>query len=667
MFKFPQTIFDATRQCRQDFLYNYIEIVPGYMFSQYQLIKKIHLYYNSHFVEGDYERINGVLRKKPFYNISKWRCDVWSKQLDIDVKDFMLISNNPDTEWNTFLLERELKVWMKRNHMGQVLNQVVQELPIYGSVVLRKVKAEGAGAEVIDLRHFYVDQAAPTLKKARYKIIHHMMTPERLREMREKGVWKNVNEVIDKHTSFAPTQSYEDSGALNITAGEPYANVYEVYMEVPEQWLEGEEGSENWDVNEETGLRNFVYSHWIVAGVGEASIIPAANPQATQTAPVDANGIVLFKEKLKHEDDPFKEVHANKTKGRWIGVGAVEDTFEAQRLRNRYANMEDKAIELASLILLQTRGKTARRNILSDAESGDIFITGDGELSRIDTRQFAMGDFQALKQDYDMLADKMTFSTQLMSGQAPPASSTATAVLNQTQQAGSVFDYKRENVGLFLEEFVHDLVFPDLEKDINAPHRFRFQGSSTEMKAMRRMVARAAVQAAVDKHVADTGRQVTDEEIDEIEQSIMSKLEKAGNRIWIDVQKSFYANLDYDLDLVTTGENRNVAAQLANVQTVLGLIARNPTILDNPVLRRLLFKMMTLVGMNSSELEALESEAQEHTSAAAAGQGGQGQQPGAITPDNLAKVAATMSQASGAGQIPGQPGGGAPIGQFISK
>jgi len=661
MFKFPQNIFALTQQCRQDFLYNYIEIVPGYMFSQYQLIKKIHLYYNSHFVEGDYERINGVLRKKPFYNISKWRCDVWSKQLDIDVKDFMLISNNPDTEWNVFLLERELKVWMKRNHMGQVLNQVVQELPIYGSVVLRKVKTEGAGAEVIDLRHFYVDQAAPSLKKARYKIIHHMMTPERLREMREKGVWKNVDEVIDHHTSFAPIRSYEDSGALNITAGEPYANVYEVYMEVPEQWLAGEEGQENWDVGDNV-LRNFKYSHWIIAGIGEASIIPAANPQAAPvTTPVDQTGIVLFKEELKHDDDPFKEVHANKTKGRWIGVGAVEDTFEAQRLRNRYANMEDKAIELASLILLQTRGKTARRNILSDAESGDIFITGEGELNRIDTRQFAMGDFQALKQDYDMLADKMTFSTQLMSGQAPPASSTATAVLNQTQQAGSVFDYKRENVGLFLEEFVHDLVFPDLEKDIMASHRFRFQGSSTEMKAMRRMVARAAVQAAVEKHVQETGRDVTDEEIDQIEQSVMSKLEKAGNRIWIDVQKAFYANVDYDLDLVTTGENRNVAAQLANVQTVLGLIARNPTILDNPVLRRLLFKMMTLVGMNSSELEALESEAQEHTSAAAAGQGGQ------QTPDAMAKIAATMSQASGAGQIPGQPGGGQPISKFINQ
>lgn len=664
MFKFSENIFDAARSCRSDFFYNYIEIVPGYMFSQYATIKKAHLYYNSHMLEGDYELIDGVLRKKPFYNISKWRCDVASKQLDLDVKDFLLISNNPDTEWNVFLLERELKTWLKKSQMGKVLNELVRRLPIYGSAVLRKIKG---GAEIIDLRHFYVDQAAPSLKKARYKIIKHMLSPEDLREKKDLGVWSNVDEVIDKYVSFAPSRSYDDGGSLNITAGEPYASIYEIYMEVPEKWLDGDPGSEEWYVDD-TELQKFKYSHWIVAGIDNFNILPMQNPSLDTAPESDKAGVVLFKEELKHEDDPFKEVHYNKTEGRWLGLGVVEDTFEVQRLRNRYANMQDKAIELASLILFQTPTQTVHKNILAATDNGDILITGkDGGVSRLDTRQYALSEFNSIYGDLNSLADQQTFSSQILSGQAPPASATATSVINQTQQANSVFDYKKENVGLFMEEFVNDLVFPELEKKINSPHRFRYLGDTGEMKAMRRIVARAAVQNAIQQFAEKSDRDPSSEEIDAIEQQVMGQLEKAGNRIWIDVQEGFFKNLDYDMDLVTTGENRNVVAQLANVQTVLGLIARNPAILENPVLRRLLFKMMSLIGMNGSELEALESESQESQSGAQPGAVPGAPGGGQMTPDIIAKLQNTFAQSSSPGAIPGNPGGGQPISKFIQR
>src|SRR6185295_6544885 len=153
MYKFPQTIFDCIRQERQDFLYNQIEIVPGYTFNQYFNIQKIHKYYNSHYNDGDYETINGVMRKKVFWNIGKRRATIATKQIDIDTKDFLLISLNQATEWNVNLLEKRLKAWMKTSKYSTILNQIADELPVYGSCILRKTKD---GAELADLRYTFL-------------------------------------------------------------------------------------------------------------------------------------------------------------------------------------------------------------------------------------------------------------------------------------------------------------------------------------------------------------------------------------------------------------------------------------------------------------------------------------------------------------------------------
>ncbi len=114
-YQFPENIFDCVRVERQDYLFNQIEIVPGYTFNQNLNIQKIHKYYNSHYNDGDYETINGIMRKKVFWSLGKRRATIASKQIDIDTKDFLLISQNQSTEWNVNLLEKRLKAWMKQS------------------------------------------------------------------------------------------------------------------------------------------------------------------------------------------------------------------------------------------------------------------------------------------------------------------------------------------------------------------------------------------------------------------------------------------------------------------------------------------------------------------------------------------------------------------------
>jgi hypothetical protein len=308
-------IFSQIRDERADFLNNEIEVVPGYNFSQYNTIKKSHLYYNSHYEKGDYEEVNGVMRKKIFHNLSRWRCEVASKMIDMDIKDFILVSNKPETDWNVFLLEKELKVWLKKNKMGQLLNEISRLLPVYGSVVLQKTKE---GAKLIDLRHFYVDQATDCLDNARYINKRMLLSHQDLRKMAKKG-WTNVNEAIDMFSgkynqgydlagvstsSNGSTLFYEGEGTQNVTKATtaPLVEVYERYGQVPLQWFTDRES----DANE------YVMAKFCVAGIDST----VKNDEGIVVA---EEGLVLYKEQI--DEIPFKEVHYTKTEGRWLGVG----------------------------------------------------------------------------------------------------------------------------------------------------------------------------------------------------------------------------------------------------------------------------------------------------------------------------------------------------------
>lgn len=589
-YKYPQTIFDAIRQERQDFLYNQIEIVDGYTFNQYANIKKIHKYYNGHYNDGDYETINGVTRKKVFWTIGKRRATIATKQIDIDTKDFVLISEDQATEWNVFLLEKELKAYMKKEKYSKLLNQIADELPVYGSCVLRKTKE---GAELLDLRYFFCEQSADNLKKSRYKIIKHMMTPEMMRDMTE---WEHTQEAIDQFAQ-ASFRSYETGGQVNIQHGTPFIEVYERFAEVPRSYLENDGCLYNDDRD-----NDYTYARFICAGVDNAAAVSSGvtTPEQQQ---FHNPGIILFQEEVNIKDDPFKEVHFRQTRGRWQGIGIIEDTFEDQRMVNKTKDQEDKAGELAALIIFQTANDMVARNILTDVDNGEI-LKSTAVINRLDNSNKSLGEMQTIADSYEAHADRETFSADLLGGEEAPASATLGAVHAQIQSSASVYDYKKENFGIFLNEFIEDLVFPDMEKKIMAPHVFRYSGDVMEMNMLRER----AVDGYIRQQIFKTGDIPSQEEYQVMKQQYLQMYTKIGSKMWIDIEKDFFKNINYELSLEITGEGKNIQIWLQNLQTVFGLISSNPMILQNPLLKRLLYKMLAAMGMSLSELENAEAE-----------------------------------------------------------
>lgn len=595
-------IFKQIRDERQDFLQNEIEVVPGYNFSQYNTIKKSHLYFTGHYEKGDYEEVNGVLRKKVFHNLSNWRCEIATKMIDMDIKDFMLVSNNADTDWNVFLLERELKVWLKKNEMGQILNEVSRLLPIYGSVVLQKTKD---GARVVDLRNLYVDQSTDLLSNASYINIRHLLSHRDIRKMGKKG-WENTNEAIDNF-SGKYSQGYDMGGASMTSNGSalfyegssvqksqaqasPLVEVWERYGEVPLSWFTDKESDEN----------EYVLAKYCVAGVDQTT-------KNDEGVVMHEDGIVLYKEQI--DEIPFKEVHYNKIEGRWLGIGIVESLFENQRRMNEVKNQEARANELASIQIFQSRDDTIASNITTDLSNGDI-LRVKSEITPIATESRNIQALQLTAESIEQHSDNLTFSRDVISGENAPASATLGAVQLQTQQTTAVFDYKKENIGLFLGEFIKDLVFPQIEKELNREHVLRITGSFAELQKLRNNFATNVATRKMIRGMIDGDVTTDQESYDMLKQTALDNISEMGDKIWTEIQANFFKNLDYNVDVVSTGENRNIYAQINNGNALLQSLSADPTLLQDPAKRQVFFKVMSAMGWHTSELESIENEAQ---------------------------------------------------------
>ena len=507
--------------------------------------------------------------------------------IDFDLKNLKCVvaegTSEPIDDMLVDALNKELRIYLKKNKYSALLNEISRQLPIYGSVLLKKIKD---GAEIVPLQNLFIEQGARDAKTAGFVMIRHLMSPDELRKMADVWGKEKVQQVIDKYCVYKLT-GYEDEKELNIGETSNYAEVWEIFQAVPDTYFGGKDENDYYD------------SHWVVAGVNDYAV----NENGVI---LGENGIELFKSKITNR--PFVEFHYSRAENRWLGIGVVEDTFEAQRRRNQYESWRGKALEISSMILWQTRDELVQKNVSTDIETGEI-IKVSSEINRIANEERNMPAMNAAVSNNENEADRLTFSYDVIRGEASPATATATAIQNQLSQASSIFDYKRENVELSLNELVHEFFFPDLEKKIKSQHILMYTGSGEEVNKMRELVLDKYFRLKLFEMAVQTGTLPTQEEYEAKRDEIIRMLQRRdGNEIWLDIVDNFFGNIYQYVDVIIGGENRDIATQYQNLQNIFTIIARFPDAINNPVVRSIIFQLMRIVGINPMQIEMAEQE-----------------------------------------------------------
>jgi len=571
-------IFATIRQEIDDFLNNYVAIVPGYSFNQYQTIKRINLYLNSKFED---QSESGLFkeREKLFFNVVVPACEVASKMLTVKTSDIKLLPLNPKSHFSTYLLEKELRQWLKTSKTANVLKSIADLAPKFGSVVIEKTKG---GGKVVDIRKLFLDPTVENIKDSRFVTTIAYMTPS---ELRATG-WDNVETAIDRFGTTYGQTAYEDrSGGVNLMRSSPYIKVYKRYGEVPENWL-----------NPKGSATKMVKSLYIVAGAEEQ--------QKKENGQIEDYGVVLFKSKWSKEW-PYKDFHYNKIMGRWLGLGIVEGLFDTQVRINELKNQKRISMEISSLHLFQTPDKQIVRNVLSDLQSGDIMLSPKG-ITPIANEERNLPAFGEEENSYLQHVQRLSFAYDAVSGETPLASTTATATINATQQATSVFGFKRENLTNMLRDYFNDLVLDELMTDLTPEHIMRFTGTSQEINKLDDAAAEIYANDEI-KKIALSGRLPSLEMQDELKMKAKETYKKLGENRFILIKKNFYDDAEFEFDFNIGNEQLNPSAVAQNTQAVLSTY--NPEFMADPRYKLLYTKFAEAMGISRGELEMAENEA----------------------------------------------------------
>jgi hypothetical protein len=292
--------------------------------------------------------------------------------------------------------------------------------------------------------------------------------------------------------------------------------------------------------------------------------------------------------------------------GRGLGRGVIEDAEEAQVWTNDSVINEKNAMDLAGKVVLKTNSKKIGNNIL-DIDNGKIIELEDGkDINALNLAPSALGEFQNQLEKWKQQADLSTSSFDAIVGEQPPSGTpySQTALLNQV--ASKPFDYRREEAGIFITEIFEDWVIPYLIKKLNKKHLLVSDFSEDELNAIDPAYAIKQANKQVIKGLTQ-GQPTTPEQYQQTIQQEKDKL--SGSKRYFKIPDGYFDDIEAKVTVVTTNEQKNKAAVLQSLSTVLQTVQAsfNPNtgtfgVLEDPVLSKVFGTILELSGAGLSPI-----------------------------------------------------------------
>jgi len=534
-----------------------VQIVDGLFYNQYQVLKKIEYYWNSAYINGKNDELGRI---KPFYNISKFRVNVATRATDLDVKDVRITSDNKNDRVRSMLLNHELKNWFKEADFSKLLNDWGKTRSKYGGVLVKKcTEDDELEIELVEWKNVITDQT--DIENGVIIEVHYMSPSELSKKM---DVWSNVPEAMKLATKSRGMKGNKDE------ATEKRIPIYEVHGEFPQTY--------NPEISQEDADPN-VYERMI--------FIVAGSDTSKQ--------VLLWSD--KEDENPYRYLAWDSVSGRGLGIGIVEDGFEAQMWTNDAVIAEKNVMDLAGKVFVKTNSKQLGNNILTDMETGQVLEMEDGaDASLLNLAPSSLPQFQNTVERWNTQYERATNTFEAVTGETLPSNTPLGSVAIQSAQASSFFDYRREEAGIFWVEVLTDWVVPYLIKKINKEHILSSEFSPDELKIIDTAFSNYETNNRVKESIL-SGKIVTSEEYDKAIDAFSQFIGQDGKRRYIDIPKDYFKDYEDDVTIDITGESRNKQATLQTIDNIMSKIS-NPALLQDPNFMGLLNEQIELSGIN---------------------------------------------------------------------
>jgi hypothetical protein len=240
----------------------------------------------------------------------------------------------------------------------------------------------------------------------------------------------------------------------------------------------------------------------------------------------------LIEENTKKDQDdniikPYEEAWYQKVDGRWYGKGIAEKLIMLQTYINTIVNIRINRAYLTQMGIFKVRkGSSVTPQMLRK-------LPGNGAIqvdSMDDVEQFVMQEASQAsytdEQNIVAWSERVTSAFEVVTGEALPASTSATAVAVQGQSAQSQFVTVKEGMGKFYERCYDRHIIPALGQTIKDGDLIRFVKDDELYKEMAERVIAFKLEEELQRVRKETGRYPTVEVIERAVDKAREQLEK---------------------------------------------------------------------------------------------------------------------------------------------
>lgn len=565
-------------------------------FSLYENVEKIDAYINSRHTSGSTDSLD---REKPFFNICTAAINTWYRATDIDRKNIRIKPTKQQDTIAALLATVKLQDWMRKYNFGVFLNEWGRSLARYGSSVVKFVEKEGElHSSVIPWNRLIVD---PIDFDSDIVIEVLELTPAQLKK---RGYDEEAtNELIES------TSQRKGIDLNSKDTKDNFIKLYEVHGEMPLSYLTGNDKDE----------------HTYVQQMHVLSFLTKGNDKKEYT---------LYKG--KEEKHPYMITHLIKEDGRTQSIGAVEHLFEAQWMMNHTAKSIKDQLDLASKLIFQTSDANfIGQNALNAIENGDILIHKPNEpLTQINNGSHDITSLQNFATQWKSLGNEITGVSESMLGINPPSGTAWRQTEALLQESHSLFELMTENKGLALEDMLRMYVIPHLKKQLDNKDEIVATLNDNDISKIESLyIKNKAIQLNNDyiKQSILNGQIPEQVDLTQVENGIKEQLNsqtqrffapsEIGDKTW----KEVFKDLEWEVDVEITGENKDKQATMTTLNTAFATLARLGGREMTPEERLVFNKLLTEAG----SLSPIELSQLPKTSVAPTGQPSGGQQVGA--------------------------------------
>jgi hypothetical protein len=557
-----RTIFTEIQQFVNEYEDGSINLIDGLEFNQGQKLREIEFYSNSKYLNGDTDELD---REKPFFNIVNANVDVAVVATDIDTKDISIQSPSRQGYGKSFVLRKEVGKWMRSRkvNFAETLNDMGETRARYGGVLVKKCEEDGELR--IDVIVWKNSVTNPENISKGTKVERHWMTALDL--MKKRGVWED--DAIDEALEMCRKAK---------------KNGYKV--EVLE--IEGEFAKSCYTEDESDDDDYSLQCYYLIADA--------------------KHEIVLYSEELKESRYKYLPWKKRPSNPEGLGIGVVEEGMQAQIWTNDSVLMERNIMDLAGKAVPWTDDpKLEGRNTITEIDNGTMISVQQGrKVGLLNLTPQSLPQFQTLIERWQKQYDRAVAITDSLRGETPPSGQAYRTNALITQQSGSQFDYRRESMGTFIKEVFTDWVIPHLKKKLKKAHQFPAELSKEEMDEVDDAYINFKIFEQLEPLVK-AKKLVNPLEIEMAKQQLKQKLMQTKSHRYLDVPDGYYDDLEVEVDIITTGEQKNKMATLDSLSSILDKVmaSYNPqtgkfAVLDDPVLSEIFYQIVETAGIDIS-------------------------------------------------------------------